>query len=211
MKKYMFTRRNWGVSCLLTKNYFNKSIVFLFAALFIISGCAAVPPSSWIKVGNELEDVMDPETGRTVRYLTSGKYMDLHFHYHNISWATVNGTKYLFFSSSRKRPKSVGKSLPGEKQIMAVDVKSGDLYYLTTIENKKGGNVNYISFRPYYALYNDVAKTIFFLNINRAKVYAYNILTGKQKLILTLPKGAISRESDDFVVKNVRQMKRLIM
>ncbi len=94
---------------------------------------------------------------------------------------------------------------------MAVDVKSGDLYYLTTIENKKGGNVNYISFRPYYALYNDVAKTIFFLNINRAKVYAYNILTGKQKLILTLPKGAISRESDDFVVKNVRQMKRLIM
>jgi len=180
------------------KNYFNKYVAFLYCVFFLVSGCMAAP-SSWIKVGNELEDIIDPETGRTVRYLTAGKSMDTHFHYHNISWATINGKTYLFFSSSRKRPEAAGKSLPNEKQIMAVDLESGDLFYLTTIQNKNSKNASCLSFRPYYASYNDTAKTIFFLNKNRTKIYAYNILNGKQKLILTLPRGAISREFDDFV------------
>jgi hypothetical protein len=154
-------------------------------------------PSPWIFVGNEKEEVVDSETGRTVVYLTNGGSLDTHFHYHNGSWGTVNGRQYLFFSSSRERPVAAGVALPGERQIMAADIETGDLYYLTSIPNPIDGKIYY--HRPYQASYNDDLKTVFFWGLLRHKLYAYNCITGIQTLLATLPSTHDSRELDDFV------------
>ena len=156
-----------------------------------------VPPS-WIFVGNEKEEVTDPETGKLIRYLTAGKSLDSHFHYSNGTWGEINGNTYLFFQSSRKRPASAGETEPGEYQLMAVNVKTGDLYHLTTVP-VDGGPDQYITVRPYFATYNDVAKSIFFFNKGLTKIYAYDCLTGEQKVLLELPAGASGRALDEFV------------
>lgn len=154
-------------------------------------------PSTWIPVGNEKEKVVDSQSGRTIRYLTQGDFIDTHFHYHNISWGEIGGRDYLFFSSSRNRPAEAGETVNGERQIMAADVETGDLYYLTTIMND-GGSVSHLTTRPYFATYNDATQTIFFFDKKRTNIYAYNCLTGEQNHLLSLPAGAVSREMDDF-------------
>ena len=180
--------------------YFQWFLPILCVGFLSVAGCASCGvPSAWIPVGNEMEKVVDAETGRIVIYLTAGESLDTHFHFHNGTWGTINGTTYLFFSSSRNRPAETGQTVPGERQIMAANVETGDLYYLTTIPNEPGGSSSQWSFRPYYASYNDVAKTVFFWDKQRRNVYGYNCLTGAQKLMLTLPPGATSRELDDFV------------
>ena len=157
-------------------------------------------PSSWIFVGNEKEEVVDSETGRTVVYLTNGESLDTHFHYHGGSWGTVNGRSYLFFSSSRERPVAVGEALSGERQIMAADTETGDLYYLTSIPNPVEGMSYY--HRPYQATYNDDLKMVFFWGLQRRRLYAYNCMTGAQTLLVTLPVGQSSRLLDDFADEN---------
>jgi len=152
----------------------------------------------WIYVGNELEKRVDSETHKTVYYFTDGTSIDTHFHYHNGSWTTIDGTNYLFFSSSRNRPVSAGETIEGERQIMAVNTENGDLFYLTTIPNYLPGATSDLSTRPYYASYNDHSKEIYYFNKKRHKIYAYNILTHEEKLILTLPNSALSRELDDY-------------
>jgi hypothetical protein len=76
---------------------------FLLAALVALTGCSRpghhVPPA-WIPAGNEMEDIVDAETGRTVRFLTKGGSVDTIFHYHNTSWGEILGRQYLFFESS---------------------------------------------------------------------------------------------------------------
>jgi len=149
----------------------------LCGAFLLATGCAVEQkvPSAWIPAGNEMERVVDPETGKTVVYLTSGQSLDTHFHFHNGSWGTINGTTYLFFSSSRERPAAAGKTVPGERQIMAANVETGDLYYLATIPNENPESSSQWSFRPYFASYNDVAKTIFFWDKQRRMIYPYTI------------------------------------
>lgn len=188
------------------KQCIQNFVIFAMVSL-LVTACTATVPASWKSVGNEMEKVVDSETGRTVVYLTGGKSIDTQFHFHCGTWGEINGRTYLFFSSSRKRPAEAGETLPGERQIMAADVKTGDLYYLATIPRDGPANLAQISVRPYYASYNDRAKTIFFFDKPRNKIYAYNCLTGEQKLMLTLPKGATSRELDEIVDE---QMIRLI-
>ena len=180
--------------------YFQRFLPVLCAGFLSVAGCESRGvPTAWIPVGNENEEVVDAETGRTVVYLTAGESLDTHFHFHGGTWGTINGTTYLFFSSSRERPAEAGETVPGERQIMAANVVTGDLYYLTTIPNENPESSSQWSFRPYSASYNDTAKTIFFWDKQRHKIFGYNALTGEQKLMLTLPPGAVSRELDDFV------------
>jgi hypothetical protein len=173
----------------------------------LLAGCIATVPASWIPAGNEMEKVVDAETGRTVVYMTAGNSIDTQFHYHGGTWGEINGRIYLFFSSSRQRPAEAGETRPGERQIMAADVETGDLYYLTTIPNDGTGSLAHINVRPYHSSYNDETKTIFFFNKKRNAIYGYNCLTGERKKMLELPAGAVSRELDDMVDE---QMIRLI-
>lgn len=175
-------------------------VVFLVGSL-LVTACSATVPASWIPAGNEMEKVVDVETGRTVVYLTGGDSIDTQFHYHGETWGEINGRTYLFFASSRERPAEAGKTRPGERQIMAVDVETGDLYYLTTVPNEGPGGLAQINVRPYYSTYSAEAKTIFFFNKKRNEIYGYNCLTGEQKKMLDLPEGAVSRELDDAVDK----------
>lgn len=178
-----------------------RNLILLAGGSFLLSACTDSVSAAWIPAGNEMEKVVDAETGRTVTYLTDGNSIDTHFHYHCGTWGEINGRAYLFFASSRERPAAAGETMPGERQIMAADVKTGDLYYLTTIPNDGPGNLAQITFRPYFASYNDTSKTIFFFDKARNSIYGYNCLTGEQKRMLTLPKGAVSRELDDFADK----------
>ncbi|MEA2068364.1 MAG: hypothetical protein U9P12_04110, partial [Verrucomicrobiota bacterium] len=166
-------------------------------AFFHVAAGASPPPASWIFAGNEMEEIVDAETGRTVIYLTRGDSLDTHFHYHGGSWGTINGATYLFFASSRERPAGVGTTLSGERQLMAANVETGDLYYLTSIPNPLEGRLYY--HRPYQATYNDDLKTIFFWGLLRHQLYAYNCVTGVRTLLVTLPSTHVSRLMDDFV------------
>ena len=169
------------------------------SAFFTVAAGAPIqlPPASWIYAGNEMEEVVDAETGRTVVYLTAGGSLDTHLHYHGGSWGTINGTTYLFFSSSRPRPPAAGATPSGERQIMAANIETGALYYLTSIPNPKDGRVIY--HRPYQATYNDDLKTVFFWGLLRHQLYAYNCITGNQTLLVSLSSTHDSRLLDDFV------------
>ncbi len=166
-------------------------------AFFNVAPGAFPPPASWVFAGNEKEEVEDAETGRTVVYLTAGDSLDTHFHYHNGSWGTINGATYLFFSSSRERPQVAGATLSGERQLMAANAETGDLYYLASIPNPLVGRIYY--HRPYQATYNENLKTIFFWGLRRHQLYAYNCITGIRTLLVTLPSTHDSRLLDDFV------------
>jgi len=194
-----FTVTNFGYSALGTNG--TDRIIYVKAegrqAFFTVAPGASPPPSSWVFVGNEKEEVVDPETGRTVVYLTAGGSLDTHFHYHGGSWGTINGATYLFFSSSRNRPASAGSPLSGERQLMAANVETGDLYYLASIPNPRDGMAFY--HRPYQASYNDDLKTIFFWGLRRKQLFAYNCITGAQTLLATLSATQSSRQMNDFV------------
>lgn len=172
------------------------------AVLAAFAGCTrpkTAVPAAWIPAGNEMEDVVDAETGRTVRYLTKGGSMDTIFHYHNTTGGEILGRKYIFFESSRARPPGAGATVPGERQVMAADVETGDLYYLTTIEYEgKGGADQWFpqvsTPVQYYAFYNDTAKAVFYFDKSRTRLFAFNCLTGERKLLRTMPAGAIPRE-----------------
>ena len=167
------------------------------SAFFSVKAGAPLAPAFWIFAGNEKEEIVDAETGRTVVYLTNGDSLDTQFHYHGKSWGTINGTSYLFFSSSRDRPAAAGATPSGERQLMAADVGTGDLYYMTSIPNPKDGMVYY--HRPYQATYNDDLKTIFFWGLSRKQLFAYNCETGIQTLLLSLAATQSSRLLNDLV------------
>jgi hypothetical protein len=175
---------------------------FLLAALVALTGCSRPgnhTPPAWIPAGNEMEDIVDPETGRTVRFLTKGDSVDTIFHYHNTTWGEILGRQYLFFESSRDRPPGAGATVPGERQVMAADIKTGDLYYLATIEyDGKGGADPWFpqvaTPVQYYAFYSDTAKTVFFFDKSRTRLFAINCLSGERKPLRKMPPGAIPRE-----------------
>lgn len=148
-----------------------------------------VPPRSWVHVGNEMQAAHVKESNKEIIYLTAGKSIDTHFHYHGGTWGTINGDTYLFFSSSRERPVEAGQTVKGERQIMAANVRTGDLYYLTTIPMEGKGYDDHLNSRIYCATYNDAAKTIFFTNKNKTKIYAYDCRTGEQRALLDVPPG----------------------
>lgn len=180
--------------------------------LFLLSlgvSVFAAAPSAWIPVGNEKEIEDARNVGRdllgSVTYLTEGNSIDTHFHYHGQTWGDVNGRTYLFFSSSRERPEAAGQTVEGERQIMAADATSGDLYYLTTIPSDGVSFLSHMNFRIYNATYDNQSKSIFFWSKNRTVAYAYNCLTGAQKELFVLPDQGTSRElyswTDDQMIR----------
>ncbi len=188
------------------KSLCGHRLVWAMAMLVALAACQRVTeadrksvPAAWIPAGNEMERIVDAETGRTVRYLTSGRSIDTIFHYHNTTWGVIHGRDYLFFESSRDRPPGAGATVPGERQVMAADIETGDLYYLTSIGyDGAGGDDPW--FRQvntpvqYHAFYNDTAKTLFYFDKRRTRLFAYRCLTGERKLLRTMPEGAIPRE-----------------
>ncbi|MFA5687896.1 MAG: hypothetical protein WC959_01905 [Kiritimatiellales bacterium] len=170
---------------------------FFSTAFGLFATTVSSVPSSWIYVGNEKEVVVDPETGREIIYLSSGEFVDTQFHYHGETWGVINHRTWLFFSSSRPRPDVAGGTVSGERQIMAADIMTGNLYYLTTVFNDGLSNISHFGTRPYYATYNDKLKVIVFFDKSRSQIFGYNCLTGVLKKMLTLPEGATSRELDD--------------
>lgn len=145
-------------------------------------------PAHWIYLGNEQELVTDAETGRTIRYLTNGQALESIQHYHNGTFGFINGEYYVFVESARPRPpEASGIALPGEKQLLAINAQTGDIYYLTSIPNPPGGEVSYWSFRQYHSAFFEPWDIFVYFDKDFRALYAYDALTAKTTHLLTLP------------------------
>jgi Tol biopolymer transport system component len=163
----------------------------------VVKGSPGQVPTAWIPIGNEREIVVDDETGSEIVYLTNGSSIDTIFHYHHSTWGEINGRSYVFLESSRPRPEKAGESAEGERQILAADVENGDLYYLTTIEYldekfepRISAETDPLTWKTqvstpiqYFAFYNETAKTLFFFDKQRTRLFAYNVMSGERKMI----------------------------
>lgn len=87
-------------------------------------------------IGFERQSVIDVLTGTEIVYLTSGQYAETlpdcgHYCY------AENG-QYIIFESDR--PKPAGGSLPGEKQLLAANIATGNIYWLCSILTENTGS-----------------------------------------------------------------------
>jgi hypothetical protein len=108
----------------------------------------------------------------------------------------VLGREYLFIESCRERPPAAGAGRPGERQILAADTGSGDLYYITTIPNERPtpNNTTQWASRQYRCDFFAPLGELVFLDKALRKIRAHNVLTGRQRLLLELPSGTTSRQ-----------------
>lgn len=145
-------------------------------------------PAHWIYLGTEREDIVDEETGRTIRYLTSGHELESIQHYHNGTFGFINGVHYVFVESARARPpEAAGLASPGEKQLLAINVETGAIYYLTTIPNPSGGEVSQWSFRQYHSAFFAPWNVFVYFDKDFRVLRAYDALTGTTTHLFSLP------------------------
>jgi hypothetical protein len=159
-------------------------------------------PAHWIHIGNEMEDTVADATGRPLRYITAGNEVETHFHYHNTSWGWIQGQEYLFIESCRQRPPAAGTGRPGERQILAANAGTGDMYYITTIPNDNPANSSQWESRQYRCDYFKPWNELLFLDKSLRKIWAHNCISGKQKVIFELPPKTTSRQFAAAELKN---------
>lgn len=175
-------------------------VIQMFLLGLFVCGCDQGDPSAdkaladvvleqqWVKIGNESSGQVDSATGRSVRYLTSGEYVDSLFYPHALTWMQTN--RYVLIESSRPRPEGQGETEPGERQILAADIRSGDLFWICTIP--VGGDLSKVpSSRQFHADYNEATSTLVFANMAGTRLYQYDMKTGKRRCVYTVSEGAI--------------------
>lgn len=151
-------------------------------------------PAHWIAMGREWEEVVDPETGRTIRYLTSGRELESIQHYHNGTFGFINGVHYLFVESARARPAgATGQATPSEKQLLAINIESGAIYYLTSIPNPPNGEKTQWGQRQYHSAFFTPWHAFIYFDKDFRALHAYDALTGKTAPMLALPNGLNAR------------------
>ena len=187
------------------------SVLLFMVLAFSVHGYIA---DSFQVIGNEMETAVDAVTGRSFVYLTSGDYMNCHNYPHNRSWLE-NGT-YVLVESSRPRPDGTYNAragsediwFRGERQLLAVDIETGNIYYLDTLEmedpKQYPGHLSISS--QYHADYSPVTNTLIYSDMTGHKLYLLDLNTGKKNCIWHLKNGtfdnvpAMSRDGKTAIV-----------
>jgi len=150
------------------------------------------------KIGNEKTSAQDSVSLKTVTYLTSGQYINSSQYPHNKAW--LENDKYVMFESVRPRPD--GQPCTGdnsdyrrtERQLMAADVESGDIYWLGSIEVED--TVQYGSYHlsmssMYHTDYAPGSNSVVYYDMSGHNLYMLNLNTGERKLLFNVPNGTI--------------------
>ncbi len=149
------------------------------------------------KIGCEKEVVKDETTGRTITYLTSGEFMNCHNYPHNRSW--LENEQYILVESSRPRADGTYNGKPGsesphficERQLLAINVSTGNIYHLDTLEMEDyslyPGHLPISS--QYHADYSPVTNTLIYSDMTGHKLYLLDLNTGKKNCIWHLRDG----------------------
>ncbi len=168
----------------------NHKIIIILAFFILIKMSVADIVSSFAYVGNEKTVAVDAVTGYQLNYLTSGQYMNTSCYPHNRGWS-ADGS-FLFVESDRPRPDGTPATGDGsdyrhiERQLLAINVNSGDIYWLASIEVGQTSQygVNHIAMSSQYHIdYAPGTNTIVYYDMTGHNLYTLNLDTGSRKLI----------------------------
>jgi hypothetical protein len=149
-------------------------------------------------IANEREVVKDEYTSRDVIFLTNGDYINSTQYPHNKAW--LEGGKYLMFESTRPRPD--GKPSTGdnstyrkvERQLLAADVDSGDIYWLATLEVEdveKYGKYHLVMSSQYHSDYAPATNTVVYYDMSGHNLYLLDLDTGRRNLLWHVDTGTL--------------------
>ena len=163
------------------------------AALLLASSplAHAAPPPGFTPAGNELEVVSDPQTGREVRFLTSGEHTDATFYATQTTW--TNDGRYVFFESDRPHPQGEGDAK--DWQLMAADADSGDLFHVAPIPFRPGHGTQALEYRVNLHAGRGL---LYIVDRSGTRVYTHRLADGTTQLVHTMPEGTIIKMSPSF-------------
>lgn len=142
------------------------------------------------KIGNEREVIRDEKTGRPITFLTGPEHMDTVYYPTARSW-TRNG-RYVLLESDRPRPD--GTIHPGERQLLAAEVETGDLYWLASLEvedTELYGDAHQRMSSQYHADYAPGAHSIVYYDMTGHRAFYLDLGNGKKTQILHMKDGTI--------------------
>lgn len=152
----------------------------------------------FMKSGNEKASVQDAVSHKTVTFLTSGDYINSSQYPHNKAW--LENDKYVMFESLRPRPD--GQPSTGdnsdyrhtERQLMAADVESSDLYWLASLEvedTTQYGSYHLSMSSMYHTDYAPASNSVVYYDMSGHNLYMLSLNTGERKLIYNAANGTI--------------------
>jgi len=171
-------------------------LLCLHGAMFALPGSgpeqapAAAMPYIATKIGNEREIVTDARTGRRVVFLTDARYVDTLYYPTCRSW-TRDG-RFMLIESIRPRPD--GTTHPLERQLLMADTRTGDLYWLATLEvenTAKYGKAHLRISSMYHADYAPGNETIVYYDMTGHHLYVLDLKTGRTRELLHMTTGTI--------------------
>ncbi|MFI4910401.1 MAG: hypothetical protein ACIAQZ_01900 [Sedimentisphaeraceae bacterium JB056] len=147
--------------------------------------------SNFTYAGNEKTVAVDSVTGYQLNYLTNNQYMNTSCYPHNRGWS--NDGNYIFIESDRPRPDgqpSTGNTVGDyhfiERQLLAVNVNNGDIYWLGSIEVEDISQygVNHVSMSSQYHIdYSPGADILVYYDMTGHRLYTLDLDTGNRNLI----------------------------
>jgi hypothetical protein len=170
---------------------------FLTAAITAAAAIGALN-EHFPKIANEREVVIDEYTGREIIFLTTGDYINSSQYPHQKGW--LENDRYVIFESTRPRPDGKPSTGDGsnyrniERQLLAADVDTGDIYWLATLEVEdvsRYGKYHLVMSSQYHSDYAPETNTIVYYDMSGHNLYLLNLNTGERNLIWHMPTGTI--------------------
>lgn len=171
--------------------------VILFLPVFALCAGAKLA-DSFMKIGNEKHTVYDTVSGKTVTFLTSGQYINSSQYPHNKAW--LEDDKYVMFESVRPRPDGAASTGDNsdyrntERQLLAADVQSGDIYWLASLEVQEAaiyGKYHFATSTQYHSDYAPGSNSVVYYDMSGHNLYILSLNTGQKKLLLNVANGTI--------------------
>ncbi len=157
--------------------------IFVVSILtLIISNC--------LLASDPLRTITCAETGRKITFVTSGKYANTIAYPTCRTWSADG--KWIFIESTRPGPD--GKQTPRERQLIKINVETGETRHLFTIkteDTKKYGDAQFGLSSQHHFDYAPQGNVIVCYDICGHNMYLINAETGESKLILHEPEGTI--------------------
>ncbi len=142
-------------------------------------------------IGNEKHIVRDAVSGRDIIFLTNSDYINYAQYPHNKGW--LEDDKYVLFTSYRPSPEGIVR--PGERQMLAANIETGDIYRLATLDfedTAKYGKYHLTISGAYQHDYAPKANIIIYNDITGHNLYLLNLNTGERKQIWHVDNGTIN-------------------
>ena len=160
------------------------------ATAMAATGLNDFPRPFFVKIGNERTTAVDPLTHRKKVYLTSGAQEHYIFYLHTHPWADG---RWILAESSRTRPHGTGE--PGEHQFLAIDTRSGDIYWMATVPGGVSARISQA--RQFHGSYCPATGLLVFLDMSTTRLYALRMRDGKEVELATMPPGGSLIDSAD--------------